>query len=179
LLQRKGRVLDAMSESFASLRRRSNSEEQSLIERFNTTTAEQARMVLNGPQKLSYQDHQKKIHELEEQKERLEAGISRRSAEFRANSLAVTLVAIQAAIPANAALIEFAIYHPFDPKAESISEAYKAPRYIAYVLRRNKDWVAISAKRKRSRRRLTRGGGPCPIRSTTTSSNSADWWTRK
>lgn len=139
LLQRKGRVLDAMSESFASLRRRSNSEEQSLIEQFNSTTAELARLVLNGPQKLSYEDHQKKVHELEEQKERLEADISRRSAEFRANSQAVTLGAVQAAIPANAALIEFAIYHPFDPKAESNSEAYKAPRYIAYVLRRNQE----------------------------------------
>jgi len=139
LLQRKGRVLDAMSESFASLRRRSASEEQSLIEQFNTTTAELARMVLNGPQKLSYQDHQNKIHELEEQKERLEAEISRRSAEFRANLQAVTLAAVQAAIPANAALIEFAIYHPFDPKAESNSEAYKAPRYIAYVLRQKQE----------------------------------------
>ncbi len=135
LLQRKGRVLDAMSESFASLRRRSNAEEQSLIEQFNKTTAELARLVLNGPQTLTYQEHQKKILELEEEKERLERNISRRSAEFRAYLQVVTLSAIQAAIPANAALIEFAIYRPFDPKAESNSEAYKAPRYVAYVIR--------------------------------------------
>src|SRR5678816_903960 len=38
VLQRKGRVLDAMSASFASLRKRSNPEEQSLIEQFNITT---------------------------------------------------------------------------------------------------------------------------------------------
>ncbi len=135
LLQRKGRVLDAMSESFASLRRRSSSEEQSLIEQFNKTAEELARLVLNGPQKLTYQDHQKRILELEEEKERLETNISRRSAEFRAYLQPVTLSAIQAAIPLNAALIEFAVYRPFDPKAESNNEAYKAPRYVAYVVR--------------------------------------------
>ncbi|HST19704.1 MAG TPA: CHAT domain-containing protein, partial [Blastocatellia bacterium] len=31
-------------------------------------------------------------------------------------------------------LIEFAVYRPFDPKAESNSEAYKEPHYIAYVM---------------------------------------------
>jgi CHAT domain-containing protein/Tfp pilus assembly protein PilF len=135
LLQRKGRVLDAMSESFASLRQRSTPEEQSIIERYNETTSQLARLVLNGPQQLSFEEHQKTVGDLEERKERLESEISRRSAEFRAGSQAVTLAAVQAAIPADAALIEMAVYRPFDPKAESNSEAYGEPRYIAYVLR--------------------------------------------
>jgi CHAT domain-containing protein/Tfp pilus assembly protein PilF len=135
LLQRKGRVLDAMSESFASLRQRSTAEEQALIDQYNSTTAQLARLVLNGPQSMPVEEHQRKISELEEQKGRLEDDISHRSAEFRAGSQPVTLAAVQAAIPANAALIEFAVYRPFDPKAESNSEAYQEPRYIAYVLR--------------------------------------------
>jgi tetratricopeptide (TPR) repeat protein len=136
LLQRKGRLLDALSESFASLRQRSTLEEQALLKQFNDATAQLARFVLNGPQQISYEEHQKKVSDLEEQKERVEVEISRRSAEFRAVSQPVTLAAVQAAIPAGAALIEFAVYRPFDPKAESNSEAYKEPRYIAYVLRR-------------------------------------------
>ena len=135
LLQRKGRLLDAMSESFASLRQRSTPEEQALLKQFNDTTAQLARLVLNGPQSMSFEEHQKKVSDLEEQKERLEGDISRRNAEFRAVSQPVSLAAVQAAIPPNAALIEFAVYRPFDPKAESNSEAYKEPRYIAYVLR--------------------------------------------
>ena len=134
LLQRKGRVLDAMSESFLSLRQRSTPEEQALLRQYNDATAQLARLVLDGPQKLSFEEHQKKVSQLEEEKERLEAEISRRSAEFRAASQPVTLAAVQAAIPAGAALIEFAVYRPFDPKAESNSEAYKEPRYIAYVI---------------------------------------------
>lgn len=135
LLQRKGRVLDAMSESFAALRQRSAPEEQALLKQFNDATSQLARLILNGPQGMSVEEHRKRVAELEEQKERLEADISRRSAEFRAASQTVTLEAVQASIPAGAALIEFAVYRPYDPKAESNNEAYKGPRYIAYVLR--------------------------------------------
>ncbi len=145
LLQRKGRVLDATSASFAALRQRSTVEEQALIQQYNETTAQLARLVLNGPQKSSFEEHQKKVSELEERKERLEAEISRRSAEFRASSRPVTLAAIQEAIPASAALIEFAVYRPFDPKAETNSEAYKEPRYIAYVIRHRSEvrWAEL------------------------------------
>ncbi len=135
LLQRKGRLLDAMSASFASLRQRASAEEQRLLEQYNETSGQLARLVLNGPQKLALEEHQNRVRELEARKEQLEADISRRSAEFRAAAQPVTLAAVQTAIPADAALIEFAIYRPFDPKAESNSEAYGEPHYIAYVLR--------------------------------------------
>jgi CHAT domain-containing protein len=134
ILQRKGRVLDAMSENFASLRQRSTAEEQTLLTQFNDTTEQLARLVLNGPQTKTFEEYQKTISKLEEKKERLEAEISRRSAEFQAQSQQVTLEAIQALIPANTALVEFAVYRPFDPKAESNTEAYKEAHYIAYVL---------------------------------------------
>ena len=135
LLQRKGRVLDAMSEGFLSLRQRSTPAEGALLTQFNETAAELARLVLNGPQSLSIEEHRARVHELEERKERLEDEISRVSAEFRAQSQPVTFAAVQSAIPPNASLIEFAIYRPFDPKAESNDEAYGESRYIAYVLR--------------------------------------------
>ncbi|HSE36606.1 MAG TPA: tetratricopeptide repeat protein, partial [Blastocatellia bacterium] len=53
LLQRKGRVLDAMSESLTSLRQRSTPEEQALLKQFNDMAAQLARLVLNGPQGVS------------------------------------------------------------------------------------------------------------------------------
>jgi CHAT domain-containing protein len=48
----------------------------------------------------------------------------------------VTLAAVKAALPADAALVEFAVFRPFDPKAERPAEAFGAPHYAAYVLRR-------------------------------------------
>ncbi len=62
--------------------------------------------------------------------------MSERSAEFRAQAAPVTLDAVRSALPEDAALIEFAVYRPFDPKAESNATAYGAARYVAYVLTR-------------------------------------------
>jgi CHAT domain-containing protein len=48
----------------------------------------------------------------------------------------VTLAAVQAAIPAEAVLIEFAAYRPFDPAVDSVAAAFGKLRYAAYVIRR-------------------------------------------
>ncbi len=136
LLQRKGRLLDAMTDTLAAVRQHSDTQDRNLLDQLNETTTQLARLVLNGPQKMSPEEHQKAVKDLEEKKEKLEAEISRDSAEFRAQSQPITLEAVQAAIPTGAALVEFAAYRPFDPKAESTSEAYGETRYVAYVVRR-------------------------------------------
>jgi CHAT domain-containing protein/Tfp pilus assembly protein PilF len=135
ILQRKGRVLEAMSDNFAALRSRFNAKDQALLDQFKDASAHLARLVLNGPQRMSPADHQKQIKDLEDQKEKLEAEISHRSDEFRAQSQPVTLETIRAAIPDNAALIEFAAYRPFNAKAAKDDQAYGEPRYVAYILR--------------------------------------------
>jgi CHAT domain-containing protein/Tfp pilus assembly protein PilF len=135
LLQRKGRILDAMSDSLTALRQRSNAEDQKLLDELNATTAQLAKLALSGPQKMNADEYLKQLTALEGQKEKLEAAMSDRSAEFRAQSQPVTLSSVQSAIPPGAALIEFAVYRPFDSKVELNSEAYGKPRYIAYVLR--------------------------------------------
>ena len=136
LLQRKGRVLDALTDTFAALRQRSDAQDRVLLDQLHETTAQLARLVLNETQKLSPEEHQAAVKDLEEKKEKLEAEISRRSTEFRAQSQTVTLEAVQRAIPIGAALVEFAAYRPFDPAAESNNEAYGESRYVAYVIRR-------------------------------------------
>jgi CHAT domain-containing protein/Tfp pilus assembly protein PilF len=147
LLQRKGRVLDAMAESLTALRQRSNPEDQKLLDQLKAATAELATLALDGPNKMSADEYQTKLSSLEQEKERLEGEISRRSAEFRAQSHPVTLEAVRTAIPPGAALIEFAVYRPFDPKAEINSETYGEPRYVAYVLRRQGEvqWTDLGA----------------------------------
>ena len=62
--------------------------------------------------------------------------VSRRSAEFRAQAQFVTLANVQAALPADAALIEIFSYQPFNAKAQPGEEKFGAARYVAYVARR-------------------------------------------
>ena len=137
LLQRKGRVLDAMSETFAAVRQRvADPNDRELLDQLNATTAQLARLALRA-ESTPPEQRDEAIKRLEAKKERLEADLSEDSAELRAQMQPVTLEAVQASIPDDAALLEFAIYRPFNPKAERNAEAYDAPRYAAYIVRRH------------------------------------------
>jgi CHAT domain-containing protein/Tfp pilus assembly protein PilF len=136
LLQRKGRVLDAMTDTIASFRQRAGAADGSLIEQLGETTRNLARLALNGRQGMTAEEHRGAIAALEQKKERVESAISEHDAEFRARAIPVTLEAIQAAIPRDAALVEYAVFRPFNPKAATNAEAYGPPHYAAYVIAR-------------------------------------------
>ena len=133
-LQRKGRVLDAMALNLVSLRNRMNGEDRARLDAWNNATNQFAGLALRGPGLLSRAEYQKRLAELGEKRERAEAEVSRGSAEFQGQSQSITLAAVQAAIPKEAALIEFATWRPFDPQ-QTNKDAYGERRYIAYVLR--------------------------------------------
>jgi CHAT domain-containing protein len=137
-LRRKGRVLDSMSANLASLRQRMDPQGQQLLDTWNTAAGQFATLSLRGPGLLSPANYRKRLADLAETRDRAEAEIGSRSAEFASQSQPVTLAAVQAAIPRDAALIEFATYRPFDPKLNG-NEAYSERRYIAYVLRSDGD----------------------------------------
>ena len=137
ILQRKGRALDATSQNLNALRSRFNPEDQALLDRLTDTRTQIAALVFSGPQEMTGEQYQARFKELEDQADKDEAVISRRSAEFRAQFLTVTLDAVQAAIPTDAALIEFATYRPFNARAAKVDESYGRPHYVAYVLRHN------------------------------------------
>lgn len=135
ILQRKGRVLDAMTDIFAAVRQRATAPaDRQLLDELRATTAQIAELALNGNPRVVPTDRESTLRDLEARKERLEAAISDHNLEFRAVSREVTLEAVQTAIPASTVLLEFAVYRPFDPKAETNSEAYGPSRYAAYVI---------------------------------------------
>ncbi len=139
VLQRKGRVRDELSDNLAALRHRVGAEDAELLDRFNNITSQLARLVLGGPKQLSTAEHQKQVDALKEKREDLEAEISRRSAEFRANSRAVTIESVRAAVPENAALLEFVAYKRLLPKGITPKERYGEARYVVYIIRHRGD----------------------------------------
>ena len=134
VLRRKGRALDAMTDSVGALRGRANPQDQALFDQLKEARAQVARLVLGGPQKVTPTQRQDQIKSLEARIERLEAEISRSSDEFRAQAQPVTTSAIQSAIPANAALIELYVYRPFNARYTKPDEQFGKPRYVAYIL---------------------------------------------
>jgi len=142
VLQRKGRVLDAMANSFETLRRRSSSQDRQVLDQLNDTTKRLAQLAFEGPQKTSAAEHDQQIRLLEEQRENIEREVSKRSAGVYQQTQPITVTQIQAALPSDAALLEFAVYRPISPKAyEFVTDRQLDPtavgeeRYAAYVIR--------------------------------------------
>lgn len=133
ILQRKGRVVDAVADSMTGLRRSLQPEDQKLLSELSDTTADLAKAALNGPGETPAKEYQEQLDALQSKKERLEVEISRRSAGYYQRADAVTLSAVRKAIPAGSVLIEFAVYEPYNFR-QAKPEEHTAPRYVVYVI---------------------------------------------
>ena len=135
LLQRKGRVLDALADNLSAFRSRSKPEDRALLDQLGRVTSELAATVLSGSTKSPLADRQRKARTLSAERERLAIDIHRRSAGYLERAQPLTLDTVQRAIPADAALVEFSIYRPFDPRAAFESgKQFGPPRYVVYVI---------------------------------------------
>lgn len=138
ILRRKALVLDSMSGNLAAIRAHMNPDDQKLIDELSSTDTELAKTALSGPGNTPPAEYLQQLHRLEAKKETLETDISRRGAGYFEKTDNITLEAIRAAIPRDAALIEFAIYRPNDPGQEH-PEDYYDPRYCVYIIRHEGD----------------------------------------
>jgi CHAT domain-containing protein len=139
ILTRKGHLLDFLTDELSALRQRATPQDQKLLDDWSKVSNELASVALAGPQKTSLEEHQQRVKELEAQKEKIEAEIGQHNAGFRTFSQSVTLATLQAVIPANMALLEFAKYRPFNPDKKGDpkvgDQTYDPPRYAVLLLR--------------------------------------------
>jgi len=130
LFQRKGRTLDVMTETLAALRRRALPEDQKMLDQLSTLRSRLSTITLKGAGKERTENYKASIKALESEIETLESELSNRNAEFRLQTAPITIASVQAAIPTNAALIEFASFRSYDAK----THLYGSRRYAAYAL---------------------------------------------
>lgn len=134
ILHRKGRALDAMVDTIALLRSRSETKYREVLERWSGAKASLANLIFRGPGKDDPAKFQGRLLELENLVERLEAELSS-AVEFRASTQESDIDRVKESIPEGAALVEITAYRPFDAKADEPGPA----RYVAYVLGRGGD----------------------------------------
>ncbi|MBX7222899.1 MAG: CHAT domain-containing protein [Blastocatellia bacterium] len=130
LLRRKGRALDALATSIETLRRQQNPEIQRLLDTYASLASQISLLSLRGPGERKPAEYLAQLRALEEQKEGLENEIGQRSKEFQAQIVPITLQGIQQQLPADAVLLEYGVYQPYDPKTDT----YGPARYAAYTL---------------------------------------------
>jgi len=131
ILRRKARGLDAMTDTIATLRSHATPQDREVFDKLKDTRSQLATLILKAPGEAKLDTYQRRLKSLKEEEENLEVELSSRSAEFRKQVQPVTLSAVQAAIPTNSALIEFALFTPMEPRTEKNGP----PRYLAYLLK--------------------------------------------
>jgi CHAT domain-containing protein/Tfp pilus assembly protein PilF len=130
LLQRKGRGLDATTDTIATLRRQAKPDVRALFDRLTRARSQLASFKLmdSGAGKLD--TYRTRVKKLEDEVDDLEGELSYRNVAFRNQAQPVTLSAVQAALPPGSALLEFVFFTPQGLPHEKSMQ----PRYLAYLL---------------------------------------------
>jgi CHAT domain-containing protein/Tfp pilus assembly protein PilF len=144
ILQRKGRILDALSNQFASLRNHLSPPDQLLLDQLSLTRTQLANLVLTGPDTADPTPYAVALKTLESKAQAAEKQLATRAGEFRLQTEPITIEGIQALIPQNTALIEIARYRPVAIEMGK-DPGWKPDRYVAYVLKHQGEpsWVEL------------------------------------
>jgi len=130
VLQHKGRVLDAVSDNLARLRRSVAPVDQALLEQLADVAGQLSALTYGQGANLSLEQYRERLAQLSARQEQLQADLASRSRAFSREVTPVTVTNVKAAIPVNAALVEWFRYTPFDPK-KSRTARRGSPRYVA------------------------------------------------
>jgi len=131
LLRRKGRGLDMMADAIGALRRHAAPEVRALFDQLAEARSQLAALTLKDLGTGKPETYRARLKSLEDKVEEFESALSARNPDFRDQAQPVTPAAVQSALPADSALVEFAVYKPRAPRN---NENKLAPRYLAYLL---------------------------------------------
>ncbi|WP_204154601.1 CHAT domain-containing tetratricopeptide repeat protein [Leptolyngbya sp. CCY15150] len=138
VLRRKGRILDAVTDSLQRLRENLTPELTTVLDDYTSTQTQLSNLIYRGLGDEDPEIYRNQLDTLQQQAEDLENQLAQASAEFRIETQPVELADIQALIPADAALVELVRYEPFDAD-EPFGERFGESRYAAYILHPNGD----------------------------------------
>lgn len=129
VLRRKGRILDSLSETQATLRSHLTPALRAPLDQLAQARSELSRRVHSPPDPKDAGAHAAAIAESRARVERLEAALDTASLELRAQSAPVAVAQVQAALPRGAMLVEFVRYQPFAPGV--VEQRRQPDRYVA------------------------------------------------
>jgi len=143
VLRRKGRALDASVDNQARLRAHLSPPLREKLDQLARARTELSTRLRSPADPHAAKDRDTATATLRARIDELESVLSVTSAEFLVPSEPVTLAKIRAALPRDAALVEFVRYHRFD--ARQASHAWQEEHYVAYLVTPQgpPQWVAL------------------------------------
>lgn len=141
VLERKGRALDALSQSLRNLREHLDKSELALFEELTGLRSQLASLVLSGATETAGKDAEygKAVRDLQTRIVRVEAALRKKSARFRRTEVNLTVRDVQRRVPGDAVLLEFVTYR--EPVV--LSQDPSPRRYAVILLRRRGDPVVM------------------------------------
>ena len=113
-----------------TLRDHLTAENRLLLDRLVADRSRLAALIFRQSGRQLSGEETAEVARLEDEAGRLEADVSARSSEFRVRLQRASISRVSEAIPDAAALVEIALYQPYDAKLQS----FGPPHYVAYVL---------------------------------------------
>ncbi|MDX2091970.1 MAG: CHAT domain-containing protein [Kofleriaceae bacterium] len=135
LLRRKGRVLDAAAANLKTIRSKLSPDDKKLLDDLANQRATLAKLTVVGPSATGAENFAKEIAALEDQIQKLEIAVGKKSAAYRVVTQSIDLTAVQKLIPKDARLVEIVNYAAYDPLTPyTIVRKPIERRYAAYVV---------------------------------------------
>jgi CHAT domain-containing protein/Flp pilus assembly protein TadD len=133
VLRRKGRILDMATDTLKQLRERLTPDDQQQLDQLTELRRQLATLLFDDQQTETGTDYARRIATLKAEIDEQEASLARRSADFRVDTQPITLASAQQTLPADATLVEWVLYQPFD-FTDGASTRQSAWHYAAYLL---------------------------------------------
>jgi len=143
VLRRKGRILDSLAETQATLRSHLTPALRAQLDQLAQARTELSRLWYSPPNPHDGGNRTAAIAAGRARVEGLEAKLGTASVELRAQSAPITIANVRAALPPGAMLVEFVRYQRF---ASTVAEQSLQPdRYVAYLMTRQGplQWVSL------------------------------------
>ena len=131
LLRRKSRATETAALVMTETRRNLGPEGQAQLGELRLAVREREALGRRGPGPEGIDAWKARLADADTRIDSLESALSQQSAAFRRATTPIEIEDIRAKLPPNSALVEFAIWHPFDPHG---TVRRSPPRYAIYVL---------------------------------------------
>jgi CHAT domain-containing protein len=132
ILRRKGRILDTLSNRLQRLRTNASPADRAILTQLSQLYTQLTTLYNQGSGNLSPAVYRQQVQTLENQIEQYQKQLAQDLPEL--STQPITVEAVQALIPKDAVLIEFFLYHPYNPKANPGTNRYDVPHYAVYLL---------------------------------------------